>query len=300
MSSRTDTADSRTTDRLPPDVPGETRYVSVDGRRFHVVTAGPTDGELVLLLHGFPEYWYGWHEQVRPLTEAGYRVVVPDLRGYNRSAAPTAVSAYRIGRLADDVTGLIGAFDRESAAIAGHDWGGVIGWWLAIHDPDRVDRLVAVNAPHPTVIRQTLKRDPAQLARTSYAFAFQLPAVPEALAEAFDWRLATSMMRRSSLPGTFDETDFDRYRTAWNRSFSTMLDWYRANGRSRPVPDSNPVDVPTRVVWGAEDRFLDTRMAFDSLDFCADGRLTTLDDATHWCHHEFPTRVTDAIRAELE
>ncbi len=286
-------------DRLPPDVPGEARYVSVAGRQFHVVAAGPTDGELVVLLHGFPEYWYGWHEQVRPLAEAGYRVVVPDLRGYNRSAAPSAVSAYRIDRLASDVVGLIGSFDRESATLVGHDWGGVIGWWLAIHEPERVTRLVACNAPHPTVIRQTLKRDPTQLARSSYAVAFQLPAVPEAVASAFDWRLATSMLRRSSLPGTFDGRDLDRYRTAWNRSFSSMLDWYRANGRSRPVPESNVVSVPTRVVWGASDQFLDTQMAFDSLDLCADGRLTKLDEATHWCHHEFPARVTEAIKAEL-
>ena len=291
---------TRETDDLPSHVPGTTRYRTVNGRRFHLVEAGPESGELVVLLHGFPEFWWGWHAQIGPLARAGYRVVVPDQRGYNRSAAPDTVSAYRIERLASDVTGLIDAYDRESAAVVGHDWGGVVGWWVTLHSPERVRRLVTANGPHPTVIRRTLSRDPGQLARTSYAFAFQLPAIPEAVTRAFDWRLPVRMMRRTSLPGTFDTTDFDRFRGAWDRSFSTMLDWYRANGRSRPVPETDTVTVPTRVIWGASDRFLQQSMAFDSLDYCTDGRSTVLEDATHWLHHEYPDDVTDAILAELD
>ena len=286
-------------DSLPADVPGERRSVTVDGRRFHLIDAGPADGELVLLLHGFPEFWYGWRDQIGPLARAGYRVLVPDQRGYNRSAKPDAVSAYRIDRLASDVTGLIDAHDRETAAIVGHDWGGVVGWWLAIHEQRRVRRLVACNAPHPTVIRRRLRTDPGQLLRSSYAVAFQLPTVPEALSRAFDWRLPVRRMRRTSLPGTFDAAEFDRYRTAWDRSFTTMLHWYRAAARSRPRPETDEVDVPTRVIWGASDTFLPHAMAFDSLELCTDGRSTTLEDATHWLQHEFPVRVADAILDEL-
>ncbi|MFB6193510.1 MAG: alpha/beta fold hydrolase, partial [Halobaculum sp.] len=285
---------------LPSDVPGDRRYVTVDGRRFHLIEAGPADGNLVVCLHGFPEFWYGWRDQIGPLARAGYRVVVPDQRGYNRSAKPDAVSAYRIERLADDVIGLIEAYDHESAAVVGHDWGGVVGWWLAIHQPERVARLVTCNGPHPTVIRRRLRTDPGQLLRSYYAVAFQLPAVPEAVSRAFDWRLPVRQMRRTSLPGTFDAAEFDRYRAAWRRSFSSMLDWYRAAARYRPRPETNEVRVPTRVIWGASDATLPHAMAFDSLDFCVDGRSTTLEDATHWLQHEYPARVADAILDELD
>jgi pimeloyl-ACP methyl ester carboxylesterase len=289
------------TDDLPDGVPGEARYRTVGGRRFHVVEAGPPDGELVVLLHGFPEFWYGWRDQIAPVVEAGYRVAVPDQRGYNRSAKPRSVSAYRIHNLAADVSGLIEAYDRDSAHVVGHDWGGVVGWWLAIHDPERVDRLVTANAPHPTVIRRTLRRDPAQLARTSYALAFQLPALPEAASRAFGWRLPRTMMRRTAMPGTFDAADFRRYRAAWERdgAFTTMLHWYRANGRSVPRPEADEVEVPTRVIWGAGDRFLHQRMAHDSLDYCSDGRLTLLEEGTHWLQHDVPVKVADAILDEL-
>jgi pimeloyl-ACP methyl ester carboxylesterase len=294
-------AERAETDDLPETVPGEARYRTVAGRRFHVVEAGPSDGELVVMLHGFPEFWYGWHHQIAPLAEAGYRVVVPDQRGYNRSAKPRAVSAYRIDRLAEDVAGLINTYDRESAHVVGHDWGGVVAWWLAIHDPDRVTRLVTANAPHPTVIRRTLSRDPGQLARSSYALAFQLPVVPEITSRAFDWRLPRRMMRRTAMPGTFDAADFRRYRAAWERdgAFTTMLNWYRANGRSRPNPETDEVSVPTRVIWGAGDRFLARKMAHDSLAHCRDGRITVLEEATHWLQHDVPVKVSDAILDEL-
>jgi pimeloyl-ACP methyl ester carboxylesterase len=296
----TATADTTTGD-LPTGVPGDARYRTVDGRRFHVVEAGPETGELVVLLHGFPEFWYGWRDQIAPLADAGYRVLVPDQRGYNRSTKPESVSSYRIDRLAEDVSGLIESVGRDSAHVVGHDWGGVVGWWLALHNPESVERLVTANAPHPTVIRRTLSRDPAQAARTSYALAFQLPAVPEAVSRAFDWRLPTTMMRRTAMPGSFDAQDFRRYRAAWERdsAFTTMLHWYRANGRSRPDPETDDVTVPTRVIWGAEDRFLKTQLAHDSLDFCADGRLTLLSEATHWCQHDVPVKVSDAILDEL-
>ncbi|MFB6242823.1 MAG: alpha/beta fold hydrolase, partial [Halobaculum sp.] len=291
----------RETDDLPAGVPGETRYRTVDGRQFHVVEAGPERGELVVMLHGFPEFWYGWRDQIAPVAEAGYRVVVPDQRGYNRSAKPDRVADYRIDQLAADVIGLIDAYDRETAAVVGHDWGGVVGWWLALHHPSRVRRLVVANAPHPTVIRQTLRRDPTQLARTSYAFAFQLPVVPERVSRAFGWRLPRTMMRRTAMPGSFDREDFRRYRAAWERdgAFTTMLHWYRANGRSRPEPSTDRVDVPTRVVWGAGDKFLESRMAHDSLDYCTDGRITRLEEATHWLQHDVPVKVADAILDEL-
>ena len=292
---------AREPDDLPAGVPGESTFVDANGRTFHVVEAGPETGDLVVLLHGFPEFWYGWREAIRPLVGAGYRVVVPDQRGYNRSERPGSVSAYRIEALSADVLGLIDAYDREEAALVGHDWGGVVGWWTALHDPDRLSAFLPVNAPHPTVIRRTLAGDPTQLLRSSYAAFFQLPRIPEAVVRAGDWRLPVTMMRESSMPGTFSTADFDRYRAAWGRegAFTAMLNWYRAAARSRPVPETDRVEVPTRLIWGAHDQFLKRRMAHDSVDHCADGRMTTFPEATHWVQHEQPAKVADAILDEL-
>jgi|AntRauMinimDraft_4_1070384.scaffolds.fasta_scaffold00122_38 pimeloyl-ACP methyl ester carboxylesterase len=284
-------------DEIPDEMPGTSRAVETNGVRLHVVEAGPEDGELLVLLHGFPEFWYGWHETLVPLVNAGYRVVVPDQRGYNLSEKPPNVSDYRIDELARDIIGLIDAYDYETAAVAGHDWGAAVGWWLAIHHPARLSAFVAVNVPHPTVFEQTLRHSWDQRLKSWYVLAFQLPILPEAVASAGNWRLAVRGLRESSAPGTFNEEDFRRYRRAWNRdgAFEAMVNWYRAIVRDRPAPATTRVEVPTLVIWGANDRFLTKRMAGRSVEHCADGRLLTFDTATHWVVHEEPHRVAKAI-----
>jgi len=119
------------------------------GLRLHIVAAGPTDGPVVVLLHGFPEFWYGWRHQIGALSEAGLRVVAPDQRGYNLSDKPLGIAAYRLDRLAEDVVGLAAALGRERFAVVGHDWGGVVAWHLAARFPERVTRAAILNAPHP-------------------------------------------------------------------------------------------------------------------------------------------------------
>ena len=284
-------------DEIPEEVPAESRAVETNGIRLHVVEAGPADGKLLVLLHGFPEFWYGWHEAIAPLANAGYRVVVPDQRGYNCSEKPPDVSDYRIDELARDVVGLLDAYDRETAAVAGHDWGAAVGWWLALHYPDRVSEFTAVNVPHPTVFETELRHSWDQRLKSWYVLAFQLPVLPEAVASAGNWRLAVRGLRESSNPGTFNDEDFRRYRRAWNQegAFEAMVNWYRAIVRDRPEPTTTRVEVPTLVIWGANDRFLTKRMAGRSVDHCADGRLMTFDTATHWVVHEEPHRVAEAI-----
>ena len=280
---------------------GESAVLDGDGVRLHAVRAGPPDGPLALLLHGFPEFWYCWHEQIQPLAEAGYRVVVPDQRGYNASETPAGVDAYRIDALARDVTALIDAHGRESAHVVGHDWGAAVGWWTALHHPERVRTLTAGNVPHPSVMTEELRRSWRQRLRSWYVLAFQVPALPEWVARAGDWRLLTRSMRRSSLPGTFDEADFERYRAAWSRpgAFGAMLNWYRAVVRERPTPARETVEPPTLVVWGARDGFLARSMAPRSVERCRDGRLETLADATHWVHHERPERLCRLLRGQF-
>ena len=195
------------------------------------------------------------------------------------------------------MVGLIDAYGRETAAVAGHDWGAAVGWWLALHHAERVSEFVAVNVPHPTVFERELRGSWDQRLKSWYVLAFQLPRVPEAVARAGNWRLAVRGLRESSLPGTFDDGDLRRYRRAWNRdgAFEAMVNWYRAIVRERPSPERTTVEVPTLVIWGAKDRFLTRRMAGRSVEHCADGRLLTLETATHWVVHEEPHRVAEAI-----
>jgi pimeloyl-ACP methyl ester carboxylesterase len=283
-------------------LPGESRMLDVGSLRLHARVAGPEDGPLVVLLHGFPEFWYCWSDYLGPLASAGYRVVAPDMRGYNLSDRPSTVGAYRVEALADDVVGVLDALDRETARVVGHDWGGTAGWWVGLHAPERVDRLAVLNAPHPTVFSETVRRSVSQRLRSWYAGLFQLPTLSASVLSAADYRLLADGLRRSSLPGTFSEEDLVRYRAAWRRpgALRAMLSYYRAAGRYGLAPDTAEVEPETLVLWGARDRFFQRSMAHESAGHCRDGRAKLLWDATHWLHHEFPATVADDLLPFLE
>jgi alpha/beta hydrolase fold len=154
-----------------PEVPGVVHdRITTNGITLHVAQAGPVDGDLVILLHGFPEPWWGWRHQIPALAQSGFRVLAPDQRGYNFSDKPLGRNSYRITTLAQDVLGLIDAMGRQRAAVVGHDWGGAVAWWLATYNPDRVERVAVLNCPHPVVFPRVLKRTPAQLLRSWYMF----------------------------------------------------------------------------------------------------------------------------------
>src|SRR5256884_4928761 len=150
-------------------------YAEIGDQRLHYVEAGA--GPLIVLLHGFPEFWYGWRLQIAPLAAAGFRVVAPDLRGYNLSSKPDGVDPYSAASLADDVRGLIPELGPESALLAGHDWGGTAAWTLAMNHPEVVERLAILDAAHPRKLNEGL-RHPSQLRRSWYFFYFQLPDLP--------------------------------------------------------------------------------------------------------------------------
>jgi pimeloyl-ACP methyl ester carboxylesterase len=284
------------------DVPGTSVFVETNGVRLHTVRAGPEDGPLVVLLHGFPEFWYCWHDQIRPLANAGYRVVVPDQRGYNVSDKPVGTSAYRLDELAADVVGIVDDAGRETAHVVGHDWGAAVAWWLALHHTERVESLTAINVPHPSAMRRALRSRWGQRLRSWYFLAFQLPVLPETVSRLGGYRLMERTMTETSLPGTFTEADFDRYRDAWSQpgALTAMVNWYRAVVRERSRPRTERVTVPTLVLWGTEDRFLETRLAHESVDYCDDGRVSLVHGATHWLPHEEPVRVAEALREQFE
>ena len=169
----------------------------------HVAEAGPADGPLVVLLHGFPEFWYGWRHQIGALAAAGYRVLAPDQRGYHLSDRPRGLDAYAVDRLAADVIGLIAARGRDTATVVGHDWGAGVAWWLALRHPSWLERMAILNVPHPAVLLRHLRRDPTQWLRSWYILFFQLPRLPEALLRANDYAGMARGLRRSAQAGTF-------------------------------------------------------------------------------------------------
>ncbi len=276
----------------------EHHEVKTNGIRLHVVQAGLQEGPLVILLHGFPEYWFGWRHQIGALARAGYRVWVPDQRGYNLSDKPRGLDAYRMDVLADDVEGLIDAAGRDTASIVGHDWGANIAWQLALKSPHRLERLVIVNVPHPTVFHDTLRDKPKQWLKSSYIAFFQLPGLPEWTARFANWRLPAQMLIATSRPDTFTPRELDLYRQAWAQpgAYTAMLNWYRAAlRRPLPLPLDPIIRVPTLMLWGAKDAFLDASMAPRSIRCCPGGKLMLFKNATHWLLHEEPARVNAAL-----
>jgi pimeloyl-ACP methyl ester carboxylesterase len=265
----------------------------------HAAAAGPQDGPLVVLLHGFPEFWYGWRRQIAPLASAGFRVIVPDQRGYNLSSKPTGVGAYSLTELVSDVIAIADQLGQEKIFLAGHDWGAAVAWSTALLYPQRIAKLVVLNVPHPSVMRKFLNTHPRQLLRSWYMFCFQLPWLPEKLFSAFNYRFGTRALLRSSRPSTFSDEDLAQYRTAWSqpRALTSMINWYRALFRARVKFPDKTVRVPTRILWGERDAFLLAEMAHESLRYCTNGELFTFANATHWLQHEEPSRVSELLIA---
>jgi pimeloyl-ACP methyl ester carboxylesterase len=296
--------------------------VRVNGVTLHYVTVPPNPdavdhptgtAPLVVLLHGFPEYWYAWRHQLSALAEAGYRVVAPDLRGYNRSSAPRGVDSYRMDELVADVRGLVESRGAPQAFLVGHDFGGLVAWETAIREPDTVRRLAILTAPHPDLYRRKLLRSPEQLLRSWYVFAAQLPWLPERLLEADEYRLLAGSLRETGRPETFTETDVRRYREAMERTegLAGPLNYYRAMARETvaetlqsvlPGEDrrDGTVAVPTLVLWGEQDPALGVDLLDDLDEWVPDLRIRRFPDAGHWLQAERPGEVTGELLAFAE
>ncbi len=269
---------------------GEDRFTVVDGVRLHYVEAGPASGPLVVLLHGFPEFWFSWRHQIPALAGAGFRVVALDMRGYNLSDKPKGVDAYRMSRLCGDVAALIAALGAQRASVVGHDWGGGVAWSFAMAYPAKLDRLVIVNAPHPRAFLSAI-RTVKQLRRSWYMFFFQVPWLPEAVMRADGYRT----MRRIYRTMTADESEVDRYIEATARpgALTAGVNYYRAvfRGMRSGARSVARVDAPTLVIWGERDPFLGSELAAPDRDLVPHMRVERLPDASHWVQLERPDRV---------
>lgn len=297
------------------DAPWRHATTTANGLTFHYVEAG--DGPLVLLLHGFPEFWYAWRHQIPVLADAGYHVAAPDLRGYNRTDKPDGVGNYLIERLTSDVTALIRALGHETAIIVGHDWGSLIAWETAMRSPACVDQLVVISSTHPTLFDRELSR-PRGLVRAWYMYAFQIPWLPEraltagehyALEKLFDATLVNE--------DAFTRTDRRRYHAAWAQpgALTAMLNYYRANTATTLVRSvlwsrlglgavpmtrlsQQPVTVPTLVLWG--DHALYEPVVLNGIEkWVTEVDIEQVANAGHWLHAEQPAAVNQLLLEAL-
>jgi pimeloyl-ACP methyl ester carboxylesterase len=267
---------------MAPDERNELRegYAEIGDIRVHYIEAG--EGPLIVLLHGFPEFWFGWRLQIR-LAAAGFRVVAPDMRGYNLSSRPAGVATYDVDRLAADVRGLIRERGAELALLVGHDWGATVAWETAMSHPEVPDRLVILNVPHPRRL----------------FFFFQLSGLPERFVRARHWWYFRHFLRDAR--PAFTPEDLERYVEAWAQpgAAAAMINYYRAALRQSPKRADallRPVLAPTLVIWRQRDRSPGPELAEpDRVDVPRLDRVVPLPDASHWVHHDKPERVTELL-----
>ncbi len=273
-------------------------YAELEDARLHYVEAG--EGPLVVLLHGFPEFWFAWRAQIPALAAAGFRVVAPDMRGYNRSSRPASVAAYDVDRLARDIRDLIHERGAESAFLAAHDWGAAVGWGTAMKHPEVVERLAILNGPHPRRLLHGLRR-PRQLLKSWYMFYFQLPWLPERLERASGWRSFRYGFEHDARPGAFTPKDIAAYVEAWSQpgTARAMINYYRAAFRQTPRRAEariTPVVAPALVVWGEHDRYVGSWLAEpERADVPNLERVVHLPGASHWVQHDEPERVSELL-----
>ncbi|WP_267640825.1 alpha/beta fold hydrolase [Haloarchaeobius amylolyticus] len=278
----------------------------VNDVRLHYVEAGDPADPTVVLVHGFPEFWYSWRNQLPALAEAGYHVVAPDMRGYNRSEKPHGVAAYRITELSADVADLCREFDAP-VHLVGHDWGGGVVWDVAARTPEVVETLTVMNAPHPARFEEVLRSSADQRKRSWYMLFFQLPWLPERVVTALNCRPIDRMLREGTVtPGAFTEEDVARYREAFQRpgAATSAINYYRSvfrEGAKDRIPFVSAataeadVDVPTLLLWGEQDAALALELTEGLERWVPDLEVVRLPDASHWVQFDAPERVTEEL-----
>jgi pimeloyl-ACP methyl ester carboxylesterase len=299
----------------PEPVAGQTaapsvahEYADVNGVRLHYGKAGA--GPLIVFLHGFPEFWYEWKYQIAAFSK-DHTVVAPDMRGYNLSSKPADLSAYQMPQLVEDIRALsadvLKATGGSRFTLVAHDWGGVVAWVFAALHPDLLDRLVIVNAPHPTIFGRELRDNAAQQQASQYMLMFRGPQAEETLAANGYERLITMVLGAGLQNGTTTADDKDQYVAAWSQpgALTGGLNYYRAAGVGPPKEGEAPapltalplmIRVPTLVIWGERDTALLTGNLNGLDQFVPNLTIKRIPDGTHWVVRERPDEVNQLIR----
>jgi len=260
---------------------------------FSALADGPADGDLVLLLHGFPETSYEWRAQIPVLAAAGYRVVAPDQRGYSAGARPADVTDYGILALVEDAVGFVDALGAPTCHLVGHDWGGAVAWMFAVLHPERLRTLTVVSTPHPTPFGSSI-REGEQKEKSAYMDVFRAEGAEDLfLAEG-----GAALRRALASFGMEDTGPVDEYYRVLSqpKAMTGALNWYRANDFADWGVEVPPVTVPTMYVWSTDDQALG-REAAEATAAWVTGpyRFEVLEDVSHWV----PEEVPDVLNALL-
>lgn len=250
------------------------------------------DGPLVLFLHGFPDFWYSWRFQMPALARAGYRTWAPDLRGYNLSEKPQGIHAYHPDVLMLDIEELLNIAGVERTVLVAHDWGGILAWWFAMDYPERVSKLVVLNAPHPEQYAK-IALLPRQWLRSWYVAFFQIPRLPEFLFARQARRIAEGIRQTAVHPEVYSDSDIDAYARAIAQpgAMRAAVNYYRALVRWGLWRRSKSVETPTLMIWGEKDLAIEKELARGTGQYVPDFRIHFVPDSGHWVHHEAHDRV---------
>jgi len=287
------------------DAPITHRSVQANGLRFHVAECGAGD-RLALCLHGFPECWFSWRQQLPLLARLGYRAWAPDLRGYGDSDRPPAMRDYAIENLMDDVAGLIDAAQPRETILLAHDWGAIIAWWFAIRQLRPLQRLIIMNVPHPAPFAREL-RTWKQIRKSWYGFLFQIPRLPEAIMRAGNYRAVgdaflTSAVDKSRFPPEVLQVYRDN--AARPGALTAMINYYRAiarggGGERQRRLGYGMIEIPTLMIWGEEDVALRKETTYGTDRYVRDLTLRYLPGVSHWVQQEAPEAVNAMLEAWL-
>jgi pimeloyl-ACP methyl ester carboxylesterase len=285
-------------------------YAEVNGVKLHYASRGK--GKLILFLHGFPEFWYAWKKQ---LEEFGrdYQAVAPDMRGYNLSSKPAELEKYRLPHLVEDVRALALHLGHKKFILVGHDWGGAVAWGFSLYHPDMLEKLIIINAPHPTVFERELRENPDQQKASQYMLLFRSPQAEQMLSANHYNAFAQSILGEGLKKGSFTEADKEAYLKAWSQpgALTGGLNYYRANELGPPSTQNKEVNltkelpttttnVPTLVIWGEKDPYLLTGNLNGLEKHVPKLTVKRIPDGTHWVIHEQPEQVNRLIREFIQ
>jgi pimeloyl-ACP methyl ester carboxylesterase len=273
--------------------------IHTNGINLHYVTQG--EGPLIVFLHGFPDFWYSWRHQI-PEFAKDYKVVAPDLRGYNDSDKPASKEAYTMPEFIADIKGLIEGLGYQQCILVGHDWGGIIAWNFAYAHPEMLSQLVILNAPHVAKFAEGLML-PQQLLRSWYIFFFQVPFLPEMLLQFDDFKaIETAFAALKNNPNIFTEADLNFYKDAFAKrgALTAAINYYRNFFQPELLSRKwSILEIPTLMIWGEQDKALGKELSYGTEQYVKDFRIRYIPESSHWVQQQYPDLVNQHIREFL-
>jgi len=276
-------------------------FIKTNQINLHYVSQGM--GKLMLMLHGFPEFWYSWRHQIAEFA-SDYHVVAVDMRGYNDSDKPKDVSAYQMSELLADVRGVINGLGYEDCILVAHDWGGVIAWNFVYEYPEMIEKLIVMNLPHPAKLFEGLKTW-TQLQKSWYIFAFQIPWLPELIFQANNYQAIASIFVDMAIDkSAFPPEVLTKFQNAAAKpgALTAMINYYRANFKffsKNTAKDWNISNIPTLMIWGEADTALGKELTYGTSLYVRNIQIKYIQDCSHWVQQERPELVNQYLRSFL-